>query len=254
MNRADRTRAKVGVELDGKKAHIAKGYARADELYSMLRIDPGTEAIILEDKGGAEVPILPRDRLSVRGGEKFSIRPVKHKIPDNPDLKDARNISVNGEDLRIADKAKITANQLCKRVDADAANSSLYWVSGDHNDRYIDGRERLIVRESDAYIILPGKGRDVIDLEKCARDGMTPPSGSFIYRIKIDGDKYDFKAREVTGEELMSRAGKKYGEWSLNRKLSAGRRVPLEAEQLVDLSEPGVERFETVRRQAQQGA
>ena len=71
--------------------------------------------------------------------------------------------------------------------------------------------------------------------------------------IKIDGDEYKVTEKVMTGEDILGLAGKSYDEWSMNRKLKGGRRVPVTKDQLVDLSEPGVERFETVKKQAQQG-
>ena len=57
---------------------------------------------------------------------------------------------------------------------------------------------------------------------------------------------------QISGDVILHLVGKSLGDWSLNQKLRGGKRIKVDAG-IVDLSKPGIERFETVRRQAQQG-
>ena len=72
-------------------------------------------------------------------------------------------------------------------------------------------------------------------------------------RVKIDGDEYAISDETLTGEQILALAGKNYNEWSLNKKLKSGRRVKVEKEAMVDLTDSELDRFETAPLQAQQG-
>ena len=119
-------------------------------------------------------------------------------------------------------------------------------------DVFIQDKLNLVVQGTDSYFTIPSGDDDLVDLEKCAKSGRKPPKGQH-YRIKIDDDKYRVEQQELTGEEILMLAGKGYSEWSLNQKLRGGRRMPIKKDKIIDFSKEGVERFETVMIQAQQG-
>ena len=77
------------------------------------------------------------------------------------------------------------------------------------------------------------------------------------YTIQIDAHKYTIErpvsAPLITGAEILGLAGKTYLEWSLNGKEPGGRRTPIKMRDTIDLNNLPYERFESVRRQAQQG-
>lgn len=72
-------------------------------------------------------------------------------------------------------------------------------------------------------------------------------------RVRIDREKYIVEEERITGNQILALADKTPIEWPLNQKLFGGKRERFDAEELVDLSQPGVEWFETVRRLAQRG-
>ena len=77
--------------------------------------------------------------------------------------------------------------------------------------------------------------------------------GQAKYEIRVD-DKYVTVERgTLTGREILALVRKDYTEWTLNQKLRGGRRKPIEPDQEVDITRPEIERFETVKKQAQQG-
>ena len=93
---------------------------------------------------------------------------------------------------------------------------------------------------------------DVVDIEEYGREGRQVPVARR-FRIRIDRDKHIVESETLTGREILALADKRSVEWSLNEKRNGGRRVRVEPDDVVDLRERGIERFETVRKQAQQG-
>ena len=73
------------------------------------------------------------------------------------------------------------------------------------------------------------------------------------YEIRIDNKDVTVERGTLTGQEILALVRKDYAEWTLHQKLRGGRRKPIEADQEVDITSPEIERFETVKRQAQQG-
>ena len=69
----------------------------------------------------------------------------------------------------------------------------------------------------------------------------------------MDREKYVVPSAEVTGANVLALVSKTPEEWSLNQKMHGGRRIRIRPDEIVDLVQPGIERFEAVRRQAQQG-
>ena len=61
------------------------------------------------------------------------------------------------------------------------------------------------------------------------------------------------KRKKMKGTEILRLVGKTYNEWSLNQKFCGGRRMSIKPEDSVDFTQKGIERFETVPKQAQQG-
>lgn len=72
--------------------------------------------------------------------------------------------------------------------------------------------------------------------------------------IKVDGDEFEVAGSVMTGEQILALVGKNPDEWSLNEKLKSGRRIMVEKDREVDLTNPELDRFETAPLQAQQGA
>lgn len=57
----------------------------------------------------------------------------------------------------------------------------------------------------------------------------------------------------ISGVEVLALVNKRPGEWSLNAKLRDGARQRVGPEEVVNLGEGVIERFETVPMQVQQG-
>lgn len=93
---------------------------------------------------------------------------------------------------------------------------------------------------------------EVIDLEEyaCARKPI--PRRVKYYLIKVDKDKIRVQS-PITAEEILIAAGLNPCEYHLQQKLEGGRREKLEPHQVVDLRKEGVERFESVPKEACNG-
>lgn len=86
---------------------------------------------------------------------------------------------------------------------------------------------------------------EIVEIEIYGRESRKPPPAK-LYRVKIDGQTYDFAQREVTGRELLERAGKSPPErFQIDKRVHGGRFIPIGLAETVDLGEPGIEVFET---------
>jgi hypothetical protein len=89
-------------------------------------------------------------------------------------------------------------------------------------------------------------GDHLIDVEQYAKAERDIPPGQR-YRIRIDRTHFDVEKSSVTGRELLLLAGKTPPErFRLDQKLRGGQTRLVGLDQVVDLTEPGVERFMTL--------
>lgn len=238
----------TSIEIDRKKYEIEGGLIRADAIYAV--VEGTSECLFMSHPDGTDIPLDSENVLVIQGNEVFVTG--ERSLEDNPPLKKPVQILFNGEPRQALSKAKITGREL-KNFDQDLPQGRLFVVIGTGPDAEITDEMAILVQESNAFLVIPGTNEgDPVDIEECAQHGRPPPKGQK-YLIKIDGEKYLVEEEKITGAEILALAGKNSEEWALNQKLSGGKRERVEADGFVNLSQPGVERFETVRRQAQQG-
>ena len=242
----------VTISLHDRQRSAPAGFTQAVDLYKRSDINPDERRLCLE-REDVVIPLLPDEYIIIRGGEKFSVVEINPNMEENPDIKDAVCPALNGKKLESGfTKAKIAASELQERDKVEPPNKLFIDMQG-QVDVFVPEGATILMQEVDSYFIIPAGDDEAIDLELCARFDRKPPKGQKHYKIKIDGVKYKVDRQEMTGEEILSLAGKKYDQWTMNQKFRGGRRKPIEAGDKVDLAQPGVERFETVPRQAQQG-
>lgn len=86
---------------------------------------------------------------------------------------------------------------------------------------------------------------ELIDIEAYAKEGKNPPKGK-TYQIRVDNIKL-VVPEELTGEEILKRAGKDPVEkYQLNQKLRGGIVKKVAYDEKVNFSAPGIERFMTI--------
>lgn len=93
---------------------------------------------------------------------------------------------------------------------------------------------------------------DVIDVEELARAGKPVPKGKK-YRIRIDKEKYVVENATLTGREILKLAGKTPETHILYLHSRGGQSRVIGADEMVDLTTPGVERFTTMKRENTEG-
>jgi hypothetical protein len=92
-----------------------------------------------------------------------------------------------------------------------------------------------------------------VDLEQLAKAGGKPPKAKR-YRIRIDDQYYVVPQPSMTGAELLKLAGKVPPEnFILTLKLRGGVIRTIALTEVVDFTTPGIERFNTLPRQVQEG-
>lgn len=87
---------------------------------------------------------------------------------------------------------------------------------------------------------------EIIDLEEYSKDNLRPPRGRR-YRIKVDRDKFVVNKHSMTGKEILELAGKiPASQYQLRQKFRGGSVKKVGLDQVVDFTEPGVEKFITI--------
>jgi hypothetical protein len=86
---------------------------------------------------------------------------------------------------------------------------------------------------------------EVVDLEAHAKAGKEPPRARS-YRIRIDREYREVEAPGLTGRQILGLVGKAPVGYLLSQKLHGGRVDAIGAEQYVDFTTPGIERFQTL--------
>jgi hypothetical protein len=87
---------------------------------------------------------------------------------------------------------------------------------------------------------------EIIDIEIYAKENRRPPHAKK-YRFRIDRDHFIVEHRIITGEKLFELAKKSPSEYRMHQKLHGGHMKEVKVEDTIDLGEPGIERFATMK-------
>ena len=236
------------IQIDGREESVGGGLASVDTLYEIAEC--GEKQIFLNRENSAGIPLFRGEHLVLRGGEKFSVGESVGE--DNPQLRSVVKPGFNTGSLSLP-KAKITGEAL-KEHDGEFPEGRLFVEIEGDVDVEIPDDMTIVVQDGDLYFVIPQAGFDglVIIIEECGKHGRRVPVWKG-YMIRIDGDNYAVDSPKITGAAILELAGKIPGEWSLNQKFRGGKRERIEPASEVDLTRPGIERFETIRKHAQQG-
>jgi hypothetical protein len=91
------------------------------------------------------------------------------------------------------------------------------------------------------------------DLEQLAKAGHKPPRAKR-YRIRVDDQYFVVNQSSMTGREILVLAGKTPPEqFILTQKIRGGNLHTVGFDECVDFTKPGIERFNTLPRQVQEG-
>lgn len=213
------------IKINGTEKSIF-GLVKGDYLYKLAGIS-NNDKLFLDIKDEVDIPIEKDDFIIISGGEKIIVGQAD--IPNNPKLRNKISIQLNGVNIEL-DRPKIKGGDICKK-DTALESPKLYADITNSPDQYIEDVWTLIVRGDEHFITIP-KNK---------------------YKIKIDGEKYITEKSHLLGKEILALTGKEWQKFDLQQKFKGGKREPIKPEKKVDLSIEGVERFETVPKQAQQG-
>ncbi len=246
---------KIIIFFNGKEKEIIGGLRKVDGFYRELSLDPSIYRLYLDKTDDIDIPLLPDDYIIFHGEERIVADDINEETGLNLPLKKPICFKFNGTKIEEGFKQARVIGQDIQCLDKELTSTLLFADLEDLVDAPIQNDLSLVVQDRDAYITIPSNDVNdgTIDLEECAKKDRKPPKGQNCYRIKIDGEKYDVKNEKMKGAEILGLAGKNYDEWSLNQKFSEGRRVPIKPDDFVNFSEKGIERFETIKKQAQQG-
>jgi hypothetical protein len=86
---------------------------------------------------------------------------------------------------------------------------------------------------------------EVIDLEEYACSDRPIPKHVKYFKIRVDKEKFNVQS-PITAKEILIVADLDPCDYGLEQILRGGERVRLEFDHVVDLREPGIERFETI--------
>lgn len=93
---------------------------------------------------------------------------------------------------------------------------------------------------------------DVVDIEEYAREGKPVPDANS-YRIRVDRQNYLVHSPTFKGQAILELAGKTPQSHKLYQHKRGQQPVQIGPEQVVDLREPGVERFTTMPKDTTEG-
>ena len=239
--------------LNENKINIKSGFIKVFDIYKKNKINFKSNRLYLCKTDEVNIPLLPDDYIIIHGDERIIIDDVNNQIEENPSAKQPVCIKFNGQKIKEGFKKAKVKSEKIRSLDKELEKAHLFADLKNTVDGFIEDKLTLVIQDGDSYFTTPFFEDGVIDLEKCSKMDRKPPKGQKFYKIKIDGEKYKVDKEKMNGTEVLELVKKTYSEWSLNQKFRGGRRVPVEQEEIVDFTQKGIERFETVRKQAQQG-
>ncbi len=246
----------VTVSVDGRSHAVEAGLVSGNRLCELIGMGDDSVLVLVRDEG-TSTPISASDVVLVRGGEKLATSDVAGDAAKGspgivtPEFNGARDVPVEGGKVAAEDLVKCDSEVLFGRLFATLGESA-----DDGLDVEIPGGATIVVQAADSYFVVPhpedAPGETAVDIEECTKHERRPPKWRR-YRIRVDRDKFVVEKRLVSGGDVLALVDKLPGDWALNQKHRGGHRTRFEADEEIDLATVGVERFETVRRQAQQG-
>lgn len=93
---------------------------------------------------------------------------------------------------------------------------------------------------------------ELVDVQEYAQKGLSKPP-ALAYRILIDRERKVWSHPAITGEDILALVNKSPQEWVAVQRFADGHSMAIKPDEKVDLTPPGVERFVTMRREAQDG-
>ena len=170
-------------------------------------------------------------------------------------------IKLNNQDVEISveklENDTIEVQNLLK-YDSKFDNCYLYKLYDKECKEYIKvEEEKIVIQEGDNFLTISIDWVDengFIDIEQCTKnDRQAPKLQKGKYKIRIDRELYTVEQSHLNGEQILALANKNSKQYELYQKYLDGKRELIEANQDVDFCKKGIERFETIPTEVQQG-
>jgi len=238
------------ININGKQIQLKSGLYKGAKLIELANL-LGDERILLDIKNDVDVPITASDLIVIEGGETFSVG--VSDAPDNPNLVNSNEVTINGQTIEEVSSAKIEGKVLKKYLFEDISDKVIYLELANTPDYLLKDEESILLTGSLRFLLVTksNSDEDMPDLEDCACSNQYPPKHQK-YKIKVDKVKHKVESPRLTGREILELAG--YDETRyLYQKFAGGERRQIELDEKVDFTEPGIERFHTMRCEHQEG-
>jgi hypothetical protein len=94
---------------------------------------------------------------------------------------------------------------------------------------------------------------EIVEIEIYARERRPVPKGKH-YRIRVDKERFVVKQPRITREEILSLVDKRPQLYQVYQHIHGGQTKVIKPGEHVDLTEPGVERFTTLKIENTEGS
>ena len=244
------TTESVNITIDDQIFNVEPSIYSGKEIRGLLSISNNAK-LIFDKIGDVDIPIDDADLLAIKGGEVFILDSSDR--PNNPNSIHCKDIFINGEKVKEVENSKLKISQLKELLYDDISNKALYLELPLEPDYLLQDEYSIVIDSSFRYLLVTKSttDSDVPDLEDCACKGEKPPKHEK-YKIKIDKEKYKVHSPRLTGREILKLAGYDESRY-LYQKFAGGERRQIELDEKVDFTEPGIERFHTMRCEHQEG-
>lgn len=238
--------------IDGKTFEIEGGLQLAKNLYEKANIDKQTQKLLYQVKEDRKVSISPDESIILEDGTEFSTEDNSISTEEEIEV----SIQFNEEKCRLSNN-KTTIENL-KRSDTQFDNSHIYAC---FKDEYIQIDEAIhktiLIRDDDKFITISVEWineNGAIDIEQCTRNNRQAPNiRGGKYLIRLDSAQYEVNQPHLSCKEILALASKSDSQYDLYQKHLDGKRVQIKPDQDVNFCKEGVERFETIPVEVQQG-
>ena len=167
-----------------------------------------------------------------------------------------QNDFVDLESCAHEDRYEPTATRFRVRIDDKRYNIEDPKPTGRQLLALVDKRpaEEFLI-----FLILRGGGfeevqlDEVVDLTRRGAERFLTFESSASYRLEVDGQRFEWGTKLITGLKLKELAGVDPSTYALWREVRGGEDLPVDNNQIIDLSEEGLERFFTVIEQTTAG-
>lgn len=237
----------ITIKINDKEKSIdILGVVKCEDLYKKIEL---LEDQLYLDTGGSYTSIDKDNYIIITGGETF-VTGEKRKANNVKD----QTIFLNDKSITLPSN-KVKCEEIKKYDERIKDNCKVFYETLPQlPDEAIEDNCTLIITSQNCkFISISMTNDNIIDVEECTYYDRKPPKKQKKYRIRIDGKKYDVEKSHLKGEGILALAGKNWQEFDLQQKFKGGKREIINHDQEVDFFIKGVERFETVPRQAQQG-